>query len=148
MIENKLFDLNAPIIPGESLGGIKIGDTYNDLLDRERHFLIGLESKTNGSNIIYKYEDAVSFIIKLKSCRVENISASTNYKGSLMNKIKIGSNIDELKEVMPILIEHPIFDGAYYNVQVKGIHFHIDSSNIIWGISIYDPSHEYYGKRE
>jgi len=129
-----MIDMNAPIIPWIGLGNIKLYETIKNIKP-----LIAQENVKgflyDKFLIRYELEDEVYLFFNLLNGKLFKLTALKNYKGMLLNQIKIGMNIRELLKIEPSF-EYEDFEEVY--VSPKGIFVEInpDTEDIMW-ISVF-----------
>lgn len=129
-----MIDLNAPIIPWEGMGGIKLYSHLSEFYDtiqqtKEEPSLIG--------KFFIKYEigDSVDLWFNVINGKLFKITALKNYTGRLMEKIYIGMHIDDVLKIEPSF-EYDDFEEVYCSP--KGIYIETDpvEHTVLW-ISVY-----------
>ncbi|WP_044642479.1 hypothetical protein [Risungbinella massiliensis] len=104
-----ILDLEAPIIPGQSLGGFTLKThikEYYDTIDTFPHFKSGRTRKGHTGldnyysmplpNLIkYNFKDTLILTFNVLNGKLESIFAYENYQGLLFGKIGIGMKIDD-----------------------------------------------------
>ena len=133
------IDVNAPIIPYEGLGGIKLYSTREELKD-----ILSLPNVT--SRIIYDWieysiQDKVALTFHLKNDKLLRISTLCNYKGKLFDKVKVGMTEEELVTAEPSFI-YDDFQEVW--ISNKGIFVETDpeTNKVMW-IAVYIPKPEW-----
>jgi len=123
----KVLDLKAPIVPAESLAGLRIGANigeYEDVIraatdwdDQQGNPVQGRQwVRAWGFQISYRlpqlwYEqpkgqgqplgvDAVEVTVDVRSGEITRLSALEGYKGSLLGKINVGTTYGEVRSVL------------------------------------------------
>lgn len=151
-----MFNLNTPIIRGESMGGVEIGDSYTRIVEKFKNFsdtnckkiLVGntvshhyfpVESKELWFNSVFE------FLYDLIEGKVTYIGCQNGYQGKFMDNIEIGSTKKELLNIFSDLTEHPLFDGVFYSPSLPGIEFLIVPDNTVFRIAVYDPIKIFHG---
>lgn len=129
-----MVDLDAPIIPWEGIGGIKlyshIGDLYTTIQQTKK------EPSLIGKFFIkYEIEDLIDLWINVINGKIFKITALKNYTGNLMEKICIGMHIDDVLRIEPSLV-YDDFEEVYCSP--KGIYIETDpvEHTVLW-ISVY-----------
>lgn len=129
-----MVDLNAPIIPWEGMGGIKLYSHINELYNAIQ------QSKQEPSLIgkfllKYEIEDSVDLWFNVVNGKLFKITALKNYTGKLMENICIGMPIDEVLKIEPSF-EYDDFEEVYCSP--KGIYIETDpvKHTVLW-ISVY-----------
>ena len=105
------FHTDTDIIPGESLGGITLGDPFTHYWDDITHYQEtsgNLHYWMDGHNsIVYELVDCfIEFRVHMPSCRIDRIAALPGYQGAFQNIIHIG---------MPTTQVENLGLGFYYN---------------------------------
>lgn len=129
-----LFDISAPIVPFEGLGGIKLYSTRDELKEL-------LEKEDTKSEVIhndwirYDIQNSVELFFHLKNNKLFRITTLDNYKGKLFGRIGVGTTENELLEAEPSFI-YDDFEEVWESE--KGIFIETDAeSNIVKWISVY-----------
>ncbi len=125
-----MIDLSAPIIPFESMGGIKLYQTIKDLKPI-------LEQRNVKEAFVYKFvvsyeiENQISLWFNLLNGKLYKIIALKDYTGVLLDKIRIGMHINEVLEIEPSFV-YEDFEEVY--VSDKGIYIETDpeTNNVLW----------------
>lgn len=90
-----IIDKNAPIIPFEGLGGIKLYSTIDDLKD-----ILTLDDVSsviiNDSWIRYDIQNCIELFFHLKNSKLFRITTLDQYKGKLFGSISIGTTEEEM----------------------------------------------------
>ena len=130
----KVINLNAPIVPWEGMGGVKLHSHIKDLFDlieqaEEPPVLLGKFL------IRYEIKDSIDLWFNIVNGKLFKITALKNYTGSLFGKIKIGMHIDEVLKLEPSFI-YDDFEEVYCSP--KGIFIETDpvDHTVLW-ISVY-----------
>ena len=96
------IDINAPIIPGESIGGIPLYShirDYKELINSlEYHNKMGknISRSFYGTfDIGYEYRGIMTLVFSIINGKLLKIIAWKGYQGLLFGKIKVGMNIEE-----------------------------------------------------
>lgn len=92
-------DINAPIIPYEGLGGIKLYSTREELKD----ILVSecIEYNKKYGSIQCTLKNNVSLVFNEKNQKLRLISAEVGYKGKLYEKIGLGMLEKEFFKLCP-----------------------------------------------
>lgn len=129
-----MVDLNAPIVPWESMGGIKlyshISEFYNTIEQLRK------EPSLLGKFLIkYEIDDSIDLWFNLINGKLFKITALKNYTGKLLGNISIGMHIDDVLKVEPSFV-YDDFEEVYCSP--KGVYIEIDpiKHTVLW-ISIY-----------
>ena len=135
----KEIDVNAPIIPYEGLGGIKLYSTREELKD-----ILSLSDVT--SRIVYDWieyniQDKIALTFHSKNDKLLRISTLCNYKGKLFDKVKVGMTEEELVTAEPSFV-YDDFQEVW--ISNKGIVVETDpeTNEVIW-IAVYIPNPEW-----
>ncbi|MFD1427623.1 hypothetical protein JOD24_001450 [Kroppenstedtia sanguinis] len=129
-----MIELNAPIIPWEGMGNIKlyshISELY-DLIEQSKVEPVLLEKFL----IRYEIESSVDLCFNVVNGRLFKMTALENYKGTLFGNIKIGMPIED------VLLREPSFvydDFEEVYCSPKGIYIETDpvEHTVLW-ISVY-----------
>lgn len=132
--ENKLIDSNAPIVPWEGMGGIKlyshISEFYETLASIDNPALLSWKFV-----IRYEIKDSVYLWFNVINGKLFKITALQNYTGKLFGKISIGMHIDEVLKIEPSFV-YDDFEEVYCSP--KGIFIETDpaTQTVLW-ISVY-----------
>jgi len=86
----KLPDLDAPILPGISAAGIKIGSEIKELLDQARPMI----TEDRSAHMLY---DFGSVKVWSSGGLISQIGVYAGYRGCLDNRICIGSSIADVE---------------------------------------------------
>jgi hypothetical protein len=119
-----MIDINADIIPWESIGGIRLYSTIKEL----KNFLKD-ESKIktivfHNLWIRYEVEDILDLFFLLTNGKLFKITTLKNYKGKLFDKIYVGLPEDDLLKVEPSFV-YDDFEEVYTS-ETKGIFLETD----------------------
>jgi hypothetical protein len=99
MSENKImFDLSAPIIPGKSAAGIKLGQPIDEITRSQQPTEIHSAEKV--TKYCFNQVD-----IWVEDGRVQQIGVKRGYQGSIQSIIGIGATISEVQLVLGTVIE-------------------------------------------
>lgn len=129
-----MVDLNAPIIPWNGMGGIKlythISQFYSVInqLD-DSAILLGK------SLIRYEIKGSVILWFNLMNGKLFKITALENYRGKLFGEIRVGMHIDEVLRIEPSFVNDE-FEEVYCSP--KGVFIETDpvENTVLW-ISVY-----------
>ena len=108
MIASKVrLDLDAPIIPNQSLGGLILGTPISELED----LVFGLGSWKDGTcTLISPFEARYSFgkgeieaAVDVRNGRIFKLSAKIGYRGKLFAQIRVGMSVQQALELEPRL---------------------------------------------
>lgn len=94
-----VVDINAPIIPLEGLGGIKLYSTIDELKDILS--LKGVECDSGYGQIHYNIQDEIGLVFNAYNKKLIIISAKSGYKGKLFSKIGLGMPEEEFLKLCP-----------------------------------------------
>ena len=129
------IDIYAPIIPYESMGGIKLGTTIDELKDllEEERVECGIHY---GGWLVCKIGEDLELYFDLKDKKVFRIFTEKNYKGVVKeNGIYVGMHENELVE-KELSFEYDDFEEIW--LSKKGIYVETDYDNpIVTWISIF-----------
>lgn len=114
----QVTDLTAPIIPGESLGGIALGADAKTIIPN-----IEILQKEIIQKGLIRYETD-SIDIWVKDSEVVKLAALDNYTGTIDGKVGIGASIKKTVSVIGPLEEN--FDEDLIAPKVKGVCFKSD----------------------
>lgn len=120
-----MIDINAPIIPYESMGGIKLYSTIKDL----REVITGenVEVKVfHNVWIVYSIDNLLELFFDLLTGKLFKIVTLDDYCGKLFDKITVGMKKDEFLELEPSFI-YDDFEEVYESN--KGIYIETDAIN-------------------
>lgn len=98
-----MIDIYAPIIPYESLGGIKLYSTMKEL----KHIITG---KNVTSRVIFNewicfdIDNFISLYFHLYNGKLYKICTLKNYKGKLFDKIYVGLPEEDILKVEPTFV--------------------------------------------
>ena len=107
---NKI-DLNADIIPNESLGNVKLRLRREDILD----LLVGCEKKLvdtmfmDETPVVALYElanNSVEIAIDERNSKIHRITGKLGYIGLLFDKISVGMKVSDVMAIFPDLYYH------------------------------------------
>ena len=130
------IDINAPIIPFEGLGGIKLYSTreeLRELLESEETISYPIFDGT----IEYKVANKVLMFFNLANNKLFKISTLEDYKGKLFDKIGVGMTEEELLKADSSFVYN---DFEEFWESDKGVVIETDSitHKVIW-IGVYIP---------
>lgn len=129
-----MIDLNAPIVPWEGMGGIKL---YSHLRDLQNLIKAEHAKSFLYDNFLVRYDMAnkVYLFFNLVNGKLFKITALKNYKGKLFGQISIGMHIDEVLKIEPSFI-YDDFEEVYCGP--KGIYIEAGpvDHTVLW-ISVY-----------
>ena len=129
-----MIDLNAPIVPWESMGGIKLYSHLRDLQD-----LIKSESSKSflydNFKVRYEIPEKLYLFFNLVNGKLFKITTLGNYTGKLFNEICVGTHIDDVLRIEPSFV-YDDFEEVYYSP--KGIFIETDpvEHTVLW-ISVF-----------
>ena len=95
-----MFDINAPIIPYEGMGGIKLYSTIRELKD----ILTGedvIEEVQHNIWAVYDVQDCIYLFFNLVNGKLFRITTLAGYKGMLWDKIGVGTKAEEFIKIEP-----------------------------------------------
>ena len=129
-----LINLQAPIVPWEGMGGIKLYSHINEFYSMIEQY--GKEPRLLGKYLIrYEIDNSLVLWFNLLNGKLFKITALSNYNGTLFNKIRIGMHIDDvLKQESSFIYDD--FEEVYCSS--KGIYIETDpvEHTVLW-ISVY-----------
>lgn len=129
-----MVDLNAPIVPWEGMGGIKLYSNISCFYSGIKHLM---KDPTVVGKFLIKYEidDSVDLWFNILNGKLFKITALKNYKGKLLGRIFIGMHIDEVLRIEPSFV-YDDFEEVYCSP--KGIFIETDpvKHTVLW-ISVY-----------
>lgn len=133
-------DINAPIIPYEGLGGIKLYSTREELKDILQSK--GVKKHVYDDWIEYHIQDKVALTFSLSNEKLLRITTLDGYKGMLFGKIYVGMSEEELPKVDNSFVYN---DFEEFWESDKGISIATDviTHKIVW-IAVYIS--EWYSK--
>lgn len=134
-----MFDIYAPIIPYEGLGGIKLYSTLDELrplldachakLDRYSHLLYGDWTR-------YEIKDTADLFFHNKNGKLWQICALEKYKGKLFDKISVGMTEQELLQIDNSFVFNEISE-TFNSPKGVCIETETHTTGEIYGIAIY-----------
>ena len=99
-----MIDIKAPIVPWEGMGGIKLYSTIREMKEI-------LEDRENVSGVLlhnlwvrYEIKDTMSLFFHLANGKLFKITALKKYKGTLFDKIRIGTSERSLLKIDPSFV--------------------------------------------
>lgn len=129
-----MIDINAPIIPYEGMGGIKLYSTIKDL----KEILSDSKVKATVLNnlwIRYDIEDYLHLFFNLVNGKLFRITTLNGYKGLLWNKISVGMKAEEFIKIEPSF-KYDDFEEVYECDKGVFIEADVEEDRAIW-ISVY-----------
>ena len=134
------IDINAPILPYEGLGGLKLYSTKNQLKTILEDDNIILKDLWAGVATEYIIQNKISLQFLSQNNRLFKIVALPEYKGKLFGEISIGMTVEELLEVEPSF-SYDDFEEVW--ISDKGVFIEMDpeTNRVMW-ISVYIPEIE------
>lgn len=129
-----MIDINAPIIPYEGMGGIKLYSTIKDLKE-----ILSSDSvkATVINNLWIRYEiaDYLYLFFSLLNGKLFKITTLRGYRGLLWDKINVGMKAEEFIKIEPSF-RYDDFEEIYESD--KGIFIETDAEEdrALW-ISVY-----------
>ena len=129
-----MVDLEAPIVPWQGIGNIKLYSHISELYDLIEQ--LGEQPTLLGKFLIrYEIRDSIDLWFNLLNGRLFKITALKNYTGKLFDKISIGMHIDDVLKIEPSFI-YDEFEEVYCSS--KGVYIETDpiEHTVIW-ISVY-----------
>lgn len=121
-LKSSLVDLKAPIIPGESAGGIRLGQSIADLKHVIESFIpyfdTDLIQARGNFTIRYIHPDRSVYLqFDLLENKLFNIVCNKGYTGKLLDVIYVGMTYGELKEKGFTLI----YDDTFEHYSIEGL---------------------------
>ncbi|WP_318246852.1 hypothetical protein [Bacillus norwichensis] len=129
-----LIDLQAPIVPWEGMGGIKLNSHINEFYSMIEQY--GKQPKLLGKYLIrYEIDNSLDLWFNLLNGKLFKITATSNYYGTLFNKIRVGMHIDDVIKLEPSFV-YDDFEEVYCSS--KGVYLETDpvEQTVLW-ISVY-----------
>ena len=130
------IDINAPIIPFEGLGGIKLysaKETLKEILSTSKVS----SKKLFEDTIRYDIKNQIFLFFNMVNDKLYKITATGEYKGKVFGKIGIGMTETELLEAEPSFV-YDDFEEVW--ISNKGIFIEMDpETNTVMWISVYIP---------
>lgn len=129
-----MIDINAPIIPYEGMGGIKLYSTIKDL----KETLTGDNVKATVLNnlwIRYEISDYLYLFFSLLNGKLFKITTLSGYKGLLWGKINVGMKAEEFIKIEPSF-RYDDFEEVYECDKGVFIETDVDEDRALW-ISVY-----------
>lgn len=120
-----MIDLDAPIIPWEGIGNIKLYSTLDEL----REFVDDVDTKKFEyyKNLVrYEVPGEIYLFFNLINRKLFKITALEDYRGALSEKIKIGMHITEVLKIEPSF-QYDDFEEVYCSPQ--GVYIETDAEN-------------------
>lgn len=108
-----MINVNAEIIPWKSIGGIKL---YTHIKDLQK-IIQGEHAQSSLYDLFlvrYEIEGKLYLFFNLLNGKLFKITALKGYKGTLYDKIKIGTKEDSLSNIDP-RFEYDDFEEVYEN---------------------------------
>lgn len=126
--------LNAPIVPWEEMGGVKLYSHISEFYDIINN-INDADALLGKSLVRYEIKDEVCLWFNLFNGKLFKITALKNYTGKLFDVIYIGMPIDRVLEIEPSF-EYDDFEEVYCSS--KGIYIETDpvENTVLW-ISVY-----------
>lgn len=126
------IDLDAPIIPGIGLGGIRLYSKVDEIKDILNAPEIKKEVSYNGT--MYELENAIRIFVNNHNNKVYKLTAIDNYRGTLFEQIKIGMNVNDILKIEPSF-EYEDFEEVF--ISPKGIYMERDLNDIVFWLSVF-----------
>lgn len=120
VIHNDFIDLEAPILPGKSAGGIAIGIPLKKLYPKLKYQAYSNAGKTlidDPFYVTYKMGNAFSITIHILNSKVIKLACLPDYQGQMPNGIKVGMTIGEAQAIEPRIY----FDDNEEQFYIHGI---------------------------
>jgi hypothetical protein len=133
---NMIINKNAPIIPYEGLGGIKLYSTIDDLKD-----LLLVEDVSsiviNDKWLRYDIQNCIELFFHLDNKKLFRLTTLDAYKGKLLGKIGVGTSEKEMLDAEPTF-QYDEFEEVWESI--KGVFIEMDAeTNTVRWISVYIP---------
>ena len=129
-----LINLEAPIVPWEGMGGIKLYSHINEFYLMIEQY--GKQPKILGKYLIrYEIDNSLDLWFNLLNGKLFKITATSNYNGTLFNEIRVGMHIDDVIKLEPSFV-YDDFEEVYCSS--KGVYLETDpvEQTVLW-ISVY-----------
>lgn len=138
------LDINAPIIPFEGLGGIKLYSTREEL--KEILNMADTKSQVYDNWIEYHIQDKIALTFNLNNNKLLRISTLSAYKGKLFGRIYVGMQEEEIPKVEPSFRYN---DFEEFWETDKGVAIATDAitHKVVW-IAVYVPEWDLEGFEE
>ncbi|WP_088810942.1 MULTISPECIES: hypothetical protein [Listeria] len=120
-----MIDINAPIVPYESIGGIKLYSTIKEL----KEIVTGKNVEVqvfNKVRIIYTIGDSLKLFFDLLTGKLFKIVTLAGYKGALFGEIKVGMKSEEFLKIEPSFV-YDDFEEVYETE--KGVYIETEARN-------------------
>ncbi|MFW5433963.1 hypothetical protein [Paenibacillus apiarius] len=136
MQRRKIIDTTAPILPGESLGGVKLLTHIKEYKELVSSFS-WLDQKTlkdcsvslfSPFHIGYEMKNTLIMIFDVITGELQRICALKNYEGTLFGKLKIGMLLEQAERLEPRLTYND-FEELFYIKGVEGVTIEVDAYN-------------------
>ncbi|SDZ27033.1 hypothetical protein [Thermoactinomyces sp. DSM 45892] len=116
-----IVDLQAPIIPGKSIGGFQLRENIQVYEEIILNFPSLKPSISEYTPLLVEYEikDTLVLIFNIK-WELRHIIAYPNYKGTLFGKIRMGMEISEVMQI-DNRFTFDDFDEVYYIPELQGL---------------------------
>jgi hypothetical protein len=118
-----MIDITAPIIPGESIGGIRLGTPIENVL-MQGGMAFEVEERKGWDGVLFYTYRSSSLRLWVKNGRISQIMAHGDYQGKLLDVIEIGMTCPDLEARFGKL-ELDIYDNPVLP-QVPGVSFEYD----------------------
>lgn len=98
---NNNININAPIIPNESLGGVKLRENKNSLIRQLKQnnisYEVSYENENNKRVSLFSIlREIIIVSVDNKNSKIFRITAKTGYFACLFDKIKIGDTLQDI----------------------------------------------------
>lgn len=98
---NNNININAPIIPNESLGGVKLRENKNSLIElfnlNNISYEVSNENEDNKRVSLFSIlEEIIIVYVDNKNSKIFRVTAKAGYFARLFDKIKIGDTLQEI----------------------------------------------------
>ena len=132
-----MFDIYAPIIPYEGLGGIKLYSTFSELEPLLKAYNAEADSYLPYKDwTVYVIESTAYLFFHNKNGKLWQMCAIEKYKGKLFDKIGVGMTEQELMRIDDSFVFNEITESF---VSPKGafIETETHTTGVIYGIAVY-----------
>lgn len=125
---------NAPIVPYEGLGEIRLYSTIDELKDILLSDDVNVKI-INNKWIRYDVQNSIELFFHLKNSKLFRITTLDGYKGKLFGKIAVGTSKEEMLRIEPTFLYND-FEEVWESE--KGIFVEMDAvENTVKWISVY-----------
>ena len=129
-----MLNPHAPILPYIGVAGLKLYDN----IDNFKTILMQKNVKTfsfDKSLVRYEIDNLLFLFFNLVNGKLYKITALGDYKGSLFNKIFIGTNVVDLLKIEPSF-EYDEFEEVYHSKRGVFIETDAETNDVMW-ISVF-----------